>query len=214
MDGDRYEKDRERMVWVLRDRYRVRDERVLDAMGRVRRHLYIPERFHGGEDPYGDHPCQIGYGQTISQPYIVAHVAELLAVKSGDRILDVGSGSGYQSAVLAELGAMVSGLEIVPELVAHARSVLQAEGYGNVQIFQGDGYLGLAEQGPFDSIAAGCAPEDIPPALVEQLKDGGKLVIPVGPHGSQQIIVATMEDGRVVRKDDIHVRFVPMVRKI
>jgi protein-L-isoaspartate(D-aspartate) O-methyltransferase len=214
MDEDRYNAERAEMVGLLRDHYHIRDERVLAAMFKVRRHVYVPEQFRGSEALYGDHPCAIGHGQTISQPFIVAYMTEKLAIRGGEKILEIGTGSGYQAAVLAELGARVIGIEIVPELAAHARAVLAGEGYDGVKVFLRDGHGGLPEESPFDAIIAGCAAGEVPPALVEQLKEGGALILPVGEHGSQQIVVVSNENGHTVRKDDIRVRFVPMVRSL
>jgi protein-L-isoaspartate(D-aspartate) O-methyltransferase len=192
-------------------RYGIKDPRVLDAMGAVRRHVFIPDAARGQSDPYGDHPCPIGHGQTISQPYIVAHMTECLAVRPGERVLEVGTGSGYQAAILAELGARVYSVEIVPELAEHARAALAAEGYGeSVSVLTGDGYKGRPEHAPYDAIIVTCAPESVPRALVEQLAEGGRMILPVG-EGSQRLVILRKREGRIVRQDDIPVRFVPMV---
>jgi protein-L-isoaspartate(D-aspartate) O-methyltransferase len=204
------EAERKMMVDVLR-RYKIQDERVIAAMGKVRRHLYIPEEKRGRADPYGDHPCSIGHGQTISQPFIVAYMTQRIEVKPDMRILEIGTGSGYQAAVLAELGAAVYSIEIIPELARHARSVLRAEGYGRVMVKTGDGYMGWPEHAPFDAVIVTCAPEKIPKKLVKQLKDGGRMILPVG-SGIQQLVILE-KTGETFREiPDMHVRFVPMVR--
>ena len=201
---------RSAMVADIR-RQGVKDERVLKAMGMVRRHLFIPEKIRGRVDPYGDHPCPIGHGQTISQPFIVAYMTKRIEVDPGMRILEIGTGSGYQAAVLAELGADVYSIEIVPELADHARAALASEGYDSVKVKTGDGYKGWPEHAPFDAIIVTCAPAKIPDALKTQLKDGGRMILPVGT-GIQQLVVLekTAEGFREI--PDLYVRFVPMVR--
>ena len=200
--------ERKAMVAVVKA-HGVKDGRVLKAMGKVRRHVYIPEDKRG-RDAYGDHPCPIGQGQTISQPFIVAYMTQRIEVEPGMRILEIGTGSGYQAAVLAELGAEVYSIEIVPELAEHAKAVLKAEGYGKVKVKTGDGYQGWPEHAPFDAIIVTCAPTDIPKKLVEQLKDGGRMILPVGT-GIQQLVVLEKTGDTFKEIPDIHVRFVPMV---
>ncbi len=202
--------ERNRMVSDLR-RYKIRDERVIEAMGNVRRHLYIPAALRDRVDAYGDHPCPIGYGQTISQPFIVAYMTQRMEVSPGMRVLEVGTGSGYQAAILAELGAEVYSIEIIPELAAHAREVLVAEGYDDVEVKTGDGYKGWPEHAPFDSIIVTCAPNEIPKELVKQLKDGGRMILPVGA-GVQQLVVLEKTGDSFREIPDMYVRFVPMVR--
>jgi len=204
------EAERQAMVADLR-RYRIQDERVIDAMAKVRRHVYIPEAIRERVDPYGDHPCPIGHGQTISQPFIVAYMTQRIEVKPGMKILEIGTGSGYQAAILAEMGAEVYSIEIVPPLAEHARNVLVAEGYTNVTVRCGDGYKGWAEKAPFDAIIVTCAPGSIPEALAAQLKDGGRMILPVGT-GVQQLVILEKQDGEFLEIPDIYVRFVPMVR--
>jgi protein-L-isoaspartate(D-aspartate) O-methyltransferase len=201
---------RERMVRKLQ-RYGISDERILAAMSAVSRHLFIPKRYRDTYDPYGDHPGPIGYGQTISQPYIVAYMTERLNLKPGEKVLEIGTGSGYQAAVLAALGAEVYSIEIVPELAAHARKVLAEEGYRNVYVLAGDGYKGWPEYAPFDAIIVTCAPEKIPRALVEQLRDGGRMILPLGPRFHQRLVICRKKGGEVVVEEDLPVRFVPMV---
>jgi len=206
------EAERQKMVGVIRERYGFSHERILSAMQKVRRHRFVPQEHVEGTDPYGDHPCPIGKGQTISQPFIVAYMTSLLDVTQEVKVLEIGTGSGYQAAVLAELGAQVYTIEIVPELAEHARKALRGEGYTNsVHVLTGDGYKGWPEHAPFDAVIVTCAPDSVPQALVDQLKDGGRMVVPVG-EWSQRLVVLKKSGGRVTQADDIAVRFVPMVR--
>ncbi len=200
---------RERMIAELRD-HGVRDERVLQAMSRIRRHRFIPEAYRRRANPYGDHPCPIGHGQTISQPFIVAYMTERMNVQPGEKVLEVGTGSGYQASVLAELGAEVYSIEIIPELAEHARHALASEGYEEVHVLTGDGYKGWPEHAPFDVILVTCAPDDVPEALVAQLREGGRMIVPVGV-GTQRLVILRKEGGEIHRIDDLPVRFVPMV---
>ena len=199
------------MVELLRSHYGIKDERILDAMTKVRRHVFIPEKLRMEGDPYGDHPCPIGLGQTISQPFIVAYMTERMGLKKGERVLEIGTGSGYQAAILAELGVEVYSIEIVPELAEHARKALAVEGYDKVHVLTGDGYKGWPEHSPFDAIIITCSPEEIPQALVGQLKDGGRMILPLDT-GLQRLVILRKKDGKVRQEDDIPVRFVPMVR--
>lgn len=202
-------KKRAEMVEQL-ERYRIRDPDVLAAMSAVRRHVYIPESHRLLTNPYGDHPCSIGHGQTISQPLIVAYMTEAMGLKRGERVLEIGTGSGYQAAVLAQLGVEVYSVEIVPELAEHARGVLAAEGYTNVHVLTGDGYKGWPEHAPFDAVIVTCAPAEVPRALVDQLKDGGRMILPLGA-GFQRLVILRKREGKVHQEEDIPVRFVPMV---
>ena len=192
------------------ERYGIKNPRVLDAMTKIQRYKFIPENFLGLSDPYGDHPCPIGFNQTISQPYIVAYMTERIDPKPGDKVLEVGTGSGYQAAILAELGADVYTIEIIPELAEHARKILAAEGYSRVHVLTGDGYKGWPEHAPFNEIIVTCAPEDVPQSLVEQLKDGGRMIVPVG-EGAQRLVILRKKDGKALMEDDLPVVFVPMV---
>lgn len=199
------------MVEVLRD-YGITDERVLEAMEEVPRHLFIPQRYRALTDPYGDHACPIGYGQTISQPYIVAYMTQYIDPQAGEKVLEVGTGSGYQAAVLAHLGAEVYTIEIVPELAEHAGSVLEERGYEGVHVRAGDGYLGWPEAAPFDAIVVTCAPEEVPEALVEQLAEGGRMILPLGDvDGLQRLVTLRRTESGLDIREDIGVRFVPMV---
>lgn len=201
---------REAMVRTLRA-HGIVDERILAAMGKIRRHLFIPAPHRGG-DAYGDHPCPIGHCQTISQPFIVAYMTARLQIAGGEKVLEIGAGSGYQAAVLAELGARVFTIERIPELARHAADALRAEGYHGVAIRTGDGTLGWPEEAPFDAIIATCAPAEVPGALMAQLRDGGRMIIPVGDFGAQRLVVVTRQGDRTICHDDLAVRFVPMLQ--
>jgi protein-L-isoaspartate(D-aspartate) O-methyltransferase len=189
----------------------VRDARVLEAMLKVPRHRFMPEsqRAHA----YDDRPLPIAQGQTISQPYIVALMSELADVKPGDTVLEVGTGSGYQAAVLAEMGVKVFSIEIIEPLAKQATATLSELGYGNkVEVRHGDGYAGWPERAPFDAVIVTAAPPKIPKPLKQQLKVGGRLVIPVGKHYQSLIRVTRTKDG--FREESvIPVRFVPMTGK-
>jgi protein-L-isoaspartate(D-aspartate) O-methyltransferase len=200
---------REDMVRQVRA-YGVRDERVLAAMGRVRRHVFIPPEYRRAGEAYGDHPSPIGYDQTISQPFIVAYMTERMRVKPGEKVLEIGTGSGYQAAILAELGAEVYSVEILAPLAEHARQVLKTEACASVHVLTGDGYQGWAEHAPYDAIIVTCAPNEVPPALVAQLKEGGRMILPLG-GGAQRLVVLQKTEGRIRQQEDLAVRFVPMV---
>lgn len=190
----------------------ITDPAVLDAMRRVRRHRFFPEPMREPAIAYGDFPFPIGWGATISQPYIVAYMTQRLALRPGDRVLEIGAGSGYQAAVLAAVGARVWSLDVVPELADHARRVLSEEGFPEAQVRCADGYDGWREEAPFDAIVATCAPREVPEALVTQLADGGRLLLPVGGDMEfQQLVLVRREGSRVRCEADLPVRFVPMV---
>jgi protein-L-isoaspartate(D-aspartate) O-methyltransferase len=184
--------------------------RVLDAMRRVPRDQFVPEENRALA--YGDHPLPIGHGQTISQPFIVALMTDLLDVQPGQRVLEVGTGCGYQAAVLAELADEVQTIEVVPELARRARATLLDLGYGIIVVHEGDGHLGLPGEAPFDRIIVTAAPDRVPPALVEQLAPGGRLVIPVGSRYAQELLIVDKDkDGRLHERRTIGVAFVPLV---
>lgn len=189
------------------------DPAVMRAMGAVRRHRFVPEKFI--DRAYDNHPLPIGYGQTISQPYIVALMTNLLALKPGDRVLEVGTGSGYQAAVLAEMGMTVYSIEIIRPLAETAKQRLVAEGYDRVEVTIGDGYFGWEKNGPFDGIIVTAAAGHIPPPLLSQLKNGGRMVVPVGGQFSVQqlVLVAKGDDGGVSTRQILPVRFVPLTRR-
>jgi protein-L-isoaspartate(D-aspartate) O-methyltransferase len=189
----------------------IEDERVLEAMARVPRELFVPEEER--ELAYADAALPIGYGQTISQPYMVARIAEALAPRPGELVLDVGTGSGYQAAVLAELGADVLTIERIPELAEQARANLGEAGYERVEVLVGDGTLGVPERAPFDGIAVAAAAPSVPGTLYEQLRPRGRLVVPVGGQRAQrlEVIVRSPEGPAVVHS--VPCRFVPLVGK-
>ncbi|MDX1517750.1 MAG: protein-L-isoaspartate(D-aspartate) O-methyltransferase [Woeseiaceae bacterium] len=188
------------------------DPKVREALRAVPRHLFIPERLHGFA--YDNRPLPIGEGQTISQPYIVAMMTQLAALDDGDRVLEIGTGSGYQAAVLAEIAAQVYTIEIIDVLAERAAATLETLGYANVFVRAGDGYLGWPDRAPFDAILVTAAPETVPEPLIEQLAVGGRLVIPVGPEGRTQSlkVLQKNEDGDVTTRDVLPVRFVPFTR--
>jgi protein-L-isoaspartate(D-aspartate) O-methyltransferase len=211
LETKNYDVEREAMVRLI-EAYGMKDRRVSEAMRKVRRHMFIPLEYRWRCNAYGDHPCPIGYGQTISQPYIVAYMTEKMNIKRGEKVLEIGTGSGYQAAVLAEMGADVYSIEIVKELYEHAQRVLKSEGYANVHLVRGDGYKGWTEHQPYDVVIVTCAPENVPEALVAQLKEGGRMILPVGSW-SQRLVILRKIRGKIVREDDLPVRFVPMVHE-
>jgi protein-L-isoaspartate(D-aspartate) O-methyltransferase len=181
---------------------------VLEVMGKVPRHEFVPNDLRG--EAYADHPLPIGYGQTISQPYIVAFMTEQLDPKPGDRVLEIGTGSGYQAAVLAALTKDVYTIEIVEPLARRAQTDLSRLGITNVHVRAGDGYKGWPEAAPFDSIIVTCAPEEVPKPLVTQLKEGGRMIIPVGPLYAQNLYLLRKQNGQIRQEAVLAVRFVPM----
>ena len=188
----------------------IADPGVLAAMGKVPRHRFVAETLRA--EAYSDYPLPIGEGQTISQPYIVALMTEVLALDPSERVLEIGTGSGYQAAVLAEICREVFSIEIIAALGDQARRLLAELGYGNVQVRIGDGYQGWAEKAPFDAVIVTCAPSHVPEPLVRQLAEGGRMVIPVGERWTQELVLLTKKDGRLVQKAIVPVRFVPMMR--
>ena len=186
----------------------ITDAKVLEAMGRIARHRFMPQAL--ADSAYADHPLPIGHGQTISQPYIVALMTQLARCKPESRALDIGTGSGYQAAVLGELCKEVYSIEILKPLADEARKRLTDLGYKNVTVRHGDGYRGWPEHAPFDVIIVAAAPAEVPQPLVEQLAPGGRLVIPVGRFFQQLMVIEKDKDGTVRRKPNIPVRFVPM----
>jgi protein-L-isoaspartate(D-aspartate) O-methyltransferase len=188
----------------------VTDARVLDAMIQVPRHLFIPEDDRG--EAYEDRPVGIGFGQTISQPYIVAYMTEALRIEPSHRVLEIGTGCGYQTALLAGLAREVYSIERIEALAAIARRTLEELGYTNVHLRTGDGHAGWPEEAPFDRILGAAAAASVPPALVEQLVDGGILVIPVGTS-DQTLEVLRKRGGTTELLSSLAVRFVPMIRE-
>jgi protein-L-isoaspartate(D-aspartate) O-methyltransferase len=207
---DRYERERQTMVRSQLQSRGIRHRPTLDAMRQVPRHLYVPVQNQAYA--YQDRPLPIGYGQTISQPYIVAYMTQIIEPAPEHRILEIGTGSGYQAAVLAEIVSQVYTIEIIPELTARAKRVLSIH-YDNVEVKTGDGYYGWEEHAPFDAIVVTAATEHIPPPLVEQLKDGGLMIIPVGsPFQVQQLMLVEKKDGGISTRSLMPVRFVPFTR--
>ncbi|MBW1737621.1 MAG: protein-L-isoaspartate(D-aspartate) O-methyltransferase, partial [Deltaproteobacteria bacterium] len=189
----------------------VEEPRVLEAMRKVPRHLFVPEKYRAFS--YRDHPLPIGQGQTISQPYIVAFMTEALDLKPDEKVLEIGTGSGYQAAILAELVKEVYTIEIVEKLGKRAQRTLEILGYKNIHVKIGDGYKGWPEKAPFDAVIVTCAPERIPEALVQQLNDGGRMIIPVGKAGAiQELVRAVKKKGKLKTNEVMRVRFVPMVK--
>ena len=188
----------------------IRNRRVLDAMAAVPRHEFVPKALW--KFAYSDDPLPIGYGQTISQPFIVAFMTEQLDPKPTDRVLEIGTGSGYQAAVLSRLVAEVYTIEIIEPLAKRAEADLKRLGYNNVKVLAGDGYQGWPEHAPFDAIIVTCAPDHIPQPLVGQLRDGGRMIIPVGPSDNQQLYLLQKLGTKVEQQAILPVRFVPMKR--
>jgi protein-L-isoaspartate(D-aspartate) O-methyltransferase len=189
------------------------DPAVLKAMGIVKRHRFVPEKYQS--QAYANHPLPIGHGQTISQPFIVGIMSQLLRVAIGDKVLEIGTGSGYQAAVLAAMGVSVYSIEIIRPLAESARQRLQEEGYGErVRVSIGDGYFGWEEEAPFEAIIVTAAADHIPPPLIAQLKKGGRMVIPVGGRFTvQQLVLLTKDSkGEVTTRQLMPVRFVPLTR--
>jgi protein-L-isoaspartate(D-aspartate) O-methyltransferase len=205
--GGDYKTMREKMVETQIKARGVKDQRVLSAMLKVERHLFVPKEYQ--TSAYSDQPLPIGEGQTISQPYIVALMTELLEFKGGEKVLEIGTGSGYQAAVLAELAREVYSIEIIETLANSAKNLLLNLGYKNINVKAGDGYLGWPEVAPFDAIIVTAAPDHIPKPLLEQLKEGGRMVIPVGIY-SQELKKIIKRSGKIETTDVIPVIFVPM----
>ncbi|MFP4060665.1 MAG: protein-L-isoaspartate(D-aspartate) O-methyltransferase [Bacteroidota bacterium] len=204
-----YKSLRETMVNTQIAARGVKDKKVLNAMRSVPRHLFVPRE--NRRFAYSDFPLPIGEGQTISQPYIVALMTELLLPRESDKILEVGTGSGYQAAVLAEIVDSVFTIEIYPSLAESAKQLLKELEYNNVVVKAGDGYKGWKEHAPFNGIIVTCSPADIPEPLEEQLAEGGRMIIPVGEGYNQELVIVTKEKGKLKRKKVLPVRFVPMI---
>ncbi len=209
-DDDHFTQLRENMVSNDIEARGVNDEETLRAMRTVPRHKFVAEDMV--RMAYADRPLPIGHGQTISQPYIVAAMTELLKVDEGAVVLEIGAGSGYQAAVLAEIADRVYTIEIIPELAELASSRMRDQGYDNVEVKAGDGYFGWEEHAPFDAIIVTAAATHIPPPLVEQLRPGGRMVIPVGPPMRVQnmMLVEKQDDGSIRQRNIMPVRFVPL----
>lgn len=190
----------------------VSDPAVLQAMSTVPRHEFVPADYR--DQAYEDHPLPIGHGQTISQPYIVALMTELADIQPGERVLEIGTGSGYQAAILAQVTDEVYSIEIIPELAGRAQAAFDLLGYDKITARQGDGYFGWEEHAPFDAILVTAAPDHVPQPLVNQLADGGRMVIPVGPPGGYQSLWLLERKGdEVIRYNWGGVQFVPLTRE-
>lgn len=209
-DGEEFEAQRRQMVETQITRRGIRDERVINAMLKIDRHLFVPEK--NQSEAYTDRPLPIAAGQTISQPYIVALMTETLQLDPADRVLEIGTGSGYQAAVLAEIVREIYSIEIIKPLADQSRDLLGRLGYKNISVKHGNGYLGWSEHAPFDAIIVTAAPEKIPPLLIEQLKVGGRMVLPVGLTNQDLILITKTKDG-ITQKSITPVRFVPMVQE-
>ena len=209
---DPYEKQRKNMVKTQIENRGISDKAVLQAMRTVKRHLFVPEELI--KNAYNDSPQPIGYGQTISQPYIVAYMTEIIHPKPEHRILEIGTGSGYQAAVLAEIVDSVYTIEIIPELGKSAAERLKKLAYDNVEVKETDGYYGWEEHAPFDAVIVTAAAEYIPPPLIKQLKDGGRMVIPVGSPFQVQTLILVEKNGNEIKTTSLMlVQFVPFTRK-
>ncbi len=209
--ADPYVRERERMVKEQIESRGVDDPATLAALRTVPRHLFVPEERRRAA--YDDRPLPIGFGQTISQPFIVAYMTQLVQPRAGMRVLEVGTGSGYQAAVLAAIGAEVFTVEIVEGLAAWGAQNLRTAGFARVQVRHGDGYHGWPERGPYDAIVVTAAADHIPPPLITQLKDGARMVIPVGsPFRTQTLMLVTRRGEDVTSESLLPVRFVPLTR--
>lgn len=205
-----FDHQRQEMVqFQIRNRG-INDPRILEALLKVPRHEFVPAEYH--ELSYHDGPLPIGEGQTISQPYIVALMTQVLHLNPFKKVLEIGTGSGYQSAVLAELCKEVYSLDIRPNHIKQAQKLLTKLNYNNVFIHQGDGYLGWPEHAPYDAIIVTCAPENIPSTLIEQLAEDGRMCIPVGSRGVQELLLVKKRNGQLQKEVLIPVSFVPMIR--
>jgi protein-L-isoaspartate(D-aspartate) O-methyltransferase len=209
---DAQAKSREAMVKNQLMAGGISDPRVLEAMAEVPRHEFVPLRVR--PFAYADGPLPIGHGQTISQPFIVAYMTQLLELTKDDTVLEVGTGSGYQAAILGKMAKEVYTIEIVPPLAQSAKELLERLGFQNVHVREGDGYLGWPEKAPFDAIIVTCAPDHVPEPLVNQLREGGRLIIPIGEEGGiQQLVLLRKKEGKILQENKLDVRFVPMTRK-
>jgi protein-L-isoaspartate(D-aspartate) O-methyltransferase len=209
MPPDPFGDERRRMVEEQIRSRGIRNERVLAVMEKVPRHLFVPENLRPAA--YEDRPLPIGEGQTISQPYIVALMTDLLDPRAGDRILEIGAGSGYQAAILAGLASEVITIERIPSVAAQARRNLSAAGSRPVEVVLGDGTLGYPPKAPYQGILVTAGAPEVPPPLVGQLADGGRLVAPIGPHGVQDLVRVVREGGKIRRESHGGVVFVPLI---
>ena len=209
MSEDRYLEEREQMVRKQLKQRGISDERVLSAFRKVKRHLFVPDRYR--DLAYSDQPLPIGHDQTISQPYIVAFMTESLDLNATDTVLEIGTGSGYQAAIIAEICREVYTIEILPSLGASARELLDELNYSNVHVKVGDGYKGWDLHAPYDAIIVTCSPTHVPQALKDQLSEDGRMIIPVGKKYAQELVLLRKKKGELVEDSVLPVRFVPMV---
>lgn len=207
---DRYQKVRQRMVREQIIARGIKDQQVIQAMLNVKRHLFVPKNYE--RMAYEDRPLSIGEGQTISQPYIVALMTETLDLKKNMKVLEIGTGSGYQAAILAEIVDEVYTIEIIESLGLKAKNLLKSLGYNNIDCKIGDGYKGWKEHAPFDAIIVTCAPANVPKPLEQQLKEGGKMIIPLGGSITQELVLLEKVNGKLEKRVVAPVKFVPMVR--
>jgi protein-L-isoaspartate(D-aspartate) O-methyltransferase len=206
---DTYQEQREKMVRYQIEERGVQDSDVLNAMRKVERHFFVPVDVKSYA--YEDRPLPIGYGQTISQPYIVAYMTEILDLHKNEKVLEIGTGSGYQAAILAEICDSVYSIEVVPELGTRAINTLNFLGYKGVKVKIGDGYQGWDKYAPFEAIIVTCAPTHVPKKLTEQLSEGGRMIIPVGERYVQELVLLEKKNGKLREKKVLPVLFVPMV---
>jgi protein-L-isoaspartate(D-aspartate) O-methyltransferase len=209
VQDERFAAERQLMVSTQLRARGISDERVLDAMARVPRHEFVAAEYR--DQAYEDHPVPIGEGQTLSQPYIVAIMLEALSLSGSEKVLEVGTGSGYQTALLAELSREVYSIERHAALAHDAEHVLQRVGYGNIKVLVGDGSQGLADAAPFDAIIVSAAAPSVPPALFEQLSEGGRMIVPVGPAHAQELQLVRKENGGATVTNLEGCRFVPLI---
>jgi protein-L-isoaspartate(D-aspartate) O-methyltransferase len=207
----RYGRERERMVAEQLVKRGIADPAVLEAMRNVPRHLFVDEALR--DRAYGDHPLPIGDAQTISQPFIVARMTELLRLTGREKVLEIGTGSGYQAAVLSRLAARVCSIERIPKLAARARQALEAIGASNVWVRTADGTMGWADEAPFDRILVAAGGPSVPPPLVDQLAEGGRLVMPVGPEDAQRLRIVDKQGGQTRESEDSGCVFVKLIGK-
>ena len=210
-DPARFVKQREAMVRMQIESRGIKEPATLDALRKVERHRFVPQKYQN--HAYEDHPLPIGEEQTISQPYIVALMTQVLDLKKNEKVLEIGTGSGYQAAVLGEICDHVYTIEIIETLGKRAQKLLADLGYANIHVKIDDGYKGWEEHSPFDAIIVTCAPTHIPEPLKNQLAEGGKMVIPVGKTFAQKLVLLTKKNGAIIQKAIIPVRFVPMLGK-
>lgn len=208
--SDAYKNQRYEMVRTQIASRGISNQKVLEALRKVPRHEFVPPEYR--RFAYADQPLPIGEGQTISQPYIVAYMTEVLNIKPGEKVLEIGTGSGYQATILAEVDAIVYSIEVIEPLAVQAKSVLENLGYKNIFLKTGDGYQGWAEHAPFDAIMVTCSPSRIPEPLKEQLAEGGRMIIPVGQQNNiQYLYLLQKRNGKIRQQNVMPVRFVPMI---